>query len=140
MALDLFGEEFDWKEVEEQLMRRQRFMGASKYNSTKIDCADGKFDSGLEYKRWVYLKAREQSGEIANLVRQVPYTLIPAQYKDGKCLYRELKYVSDMEYDIVATGEHVVEDVKGMVLPVFKLKQKLMFYFFGVEVKVIRKW
>ena len=121
-------------------MRRQRFMGASKYHSTRINSADGKFDSGLEYKRWVYLKALEQSGEIKNLVRQVPYTLIPAQYKNGKCLYRELKYISDFEYDITATEEHVVEDVKGIVLPVFKVKQKLMYYQFGVEVRIVKKW
>ncbi len=96
-------------------MRRQRFMGASKYHSTKIDSADGKFDSGLEYKRWIYLKTLEQEGKIENLVRQVPYTILPAQKKDGKVLYRECKYLSDMEYDVVATGEHVVEDVKGML-------------------------
>lgn len=119
-------------------MRRPRFMGASKYHSTKINCADGKFDSGLEYKRWIYLKTLEQTGEIKNLVRQVPYTLIPSQYKDGKCLYRECKYLSDMEYDVVATGEHIVEDVKGMILPVFRLKQKLMFYTFGVQVVVVK--
>lgn len=121
-------------------MRRPRFMGANKYHATKIDSADGKFDSALEYKRWVYLKCLETEGTIKNLVRQVPYTLIPSQYKDGKCLYREMKYVSDFEYDVVATGEHVVEDVKGMVLPVFKVKQKLMYYQFGVEVKIVKKW
>jgi hypothetical protein len=115
-------------------------MGASKYHSTRIDSADGKFDSGLEYKRYVYLKTLEQSGEIANLVRQVPYTLIPAQYKDGKCLFREVKYLSDFEYDVVATGEHIVEDVKGIILPIFRLKQKLMYYQFGVEVKIVKKW
>ena len=125
-------------------MRRQRFMGASKYHSTKIDSADGKFDSGLEYKRWVYLKTLLQSGEITNLVRQVPYTLIPTLYKDGKVLYRECKYLSDFEYDVVATGEHVVEDVKGIVLPIFKIKQKLMYDKFGVEVRIVKsrgeKW
>lgn len=121
-------------------MRRPRFMGASKYHSTKINSADGKFDSGLEYKRWIYLKTLEQAGEIKNLVRQVPYTLIPSQYKDGKCLFREVKYVSDFEYDITETGEHIVEDTKGMVLPVFKIKQKLMYYKFGIEIRVIKKW
>ena len=126
-------------------MRRPRYMGANKYHATKIDSADGKFDSALEYKRWVYLKCLETEGAIKNLVRQVPYTLIPTLYnKDGKVLYRECKYLSDMEYDVVATGEHVVEDVKGMVLPVFRLKQKLMYHVFGVEVKVVKnrggKW
>lgn len=121
-------------------MRGPRFMGANKYHATKIDSADGKFDSALEYKRWVYLKTLEAEGKIRNLVRQVPYTLIPTQYKNGKVLYRETKYVSDMEYDIVATDEHIVEDVKGLVLPVFKLKQKMMYYIFGVEVRVVKKW
>lgn len=122
-------------------MRRPRYMGANKYHATKIDSADGKFDSALEYKRWVYLKCLETEGAIKNLVRQVPYTLIPTLYnKDGKVLYRECKYVSDFEYDVVTTGEHVVEDVKGLVLPVFKIKQKLMYDKFGVEVKVVKKW
>lgn len=125
-------------------MRRPRFMGANKYHATKIDSADGKFDSALEYKRWVYLKCLEAEGTIKNLVRQVPYTLIPTLYKDGKVLYRECKYVSDFEYDMVSTGEHIVEDVKGIVLPIFKIKQKLMYDKFGVEVRVVKsrgeKW
>ena len=121
-------------------MRRPRYMGANKYHATKIDSADGKFDSALEYKRWVYLKTLEAEGTIKNLVRQVPYTLIPTLYKDGKVLYRECKYVSDFEYDIVSTGEHIVEDVKGIVLPIFKIKQKLMYDKFGVEVRIVKKW
>lgn len=125
-------------------MRRPRFMGANKYHATKIDSADGKFDSALEYKRWVYLKCLEAEGTIKNLVRQVPYTLIPTLYKDGKVLYRECKYVSDFEYDMVKTGEHIVEDVKGIVLPIFKIKQKLMYDKFGVEVRIVKnrgeKW
>lgn len=125
-------------------MRRPRFMGANKYHATKIDSADGKFDSALEYKRWVYLKCLEAEGTIKNLVRQVPYTLIPTLYKDGKVLYRECKYVSDFEYDMVSTGEHIVEDVKGIILPIFKIKQKLMYDKFGVEVRIVKsrgeKW
>lgn len=121
-------------------IRRNRKDMGNKYKAVKIDATDGKFDSILEYKRWLYLKALEQNGEIENLIRQVPFTLIPAQYKNGKCLFRECRYVADFVYDISATGEHVVEDTKGIVLDVFKLKQKLMYYFFGVEVKVVRKW
>lgn len=112
----------------------------SKYNAVKIQNSDGKFDSGLEYKRWLYLKALEKNGEITNLKRQIPYVLVPAQTKNGKVLFREISYVSDFEYDDLKTGEHVVEDTKGVVLPVFKIKQKLMYYFHGIEVRVIRKW
>lgn len=112
----------------------------SKYKAKKIDTADGRFDSGLEWKRWLYLKELEKSGEIKNLERQKEYTLIPKQVKDGKVLFRESKYVSDFEYDDAKTGEHVVEDTKGVVLPQFKMKQKLMYWLFGIEVKIVRKW
>lgn len=115
------------------------FKGQSKYKSVKIDTADGRFDSGLEYKRWLYLKELERNGEISCLVRQVPYTLLPAQKKDGKVLFREVSYVSDFEYD-TPDGEHVVEDTKGLVLPVFKIKQKLMYYFYGIEIRIVRRW
>lgn len=112
----------------------------NKYKATKIETTAGKFDSKLEFKRYLYLKDLQEKGLISDLVRQVPYTLIPSQ-KDhtGKVVFREIRYVSDFEYNL-PSGEHVVEDTKGIVLPVFRLKQKLMYYFFGIEVKVIRKW
>lgn len=116
------------------------FRPRNKYRAIKIDSPYGKFDSGLEYKRFLYLKALEKSGEIKNLKRQVPYLLLPAQTKDGKVLFREIKYVSDFEYDDVKTGVHVVEDTKGIELPVFKIKQKLLYYFHGVEVRVVKRW
>lgn len=120
---------------------RKMFSRCGKYGARKIVCTDGKFDSGLEFKRWIYLKQLQQNGEITNLKRQIPYTLIPSQKdKNGKVLYREVKYVSDFEYDIVSTGEHIVEDTKGVILPIFKLKQKLMYFFFGIQVKVVKKW
>ena len=115
-------------------------MSGNKYKASKIETTVGKFDSKLEFKRYLYLKSLQDEGRISDLTRQVPYTLIPSQ-KDhtGKVLFREIRYVSDFEYNL-PSGEHVVEDTKGIVLPVFKLKQKLMYYFFGIEVKVVRKW
>lgn len=122
-------------------MNRSIFTNYSKYRAVKVVTVDGKFDSGLEYKRWLYLKALEKDGEIKNLERQKPYILVPAQKgKDGKILFREIKYVSDFEYDVVKTGEHVVEDTKGIVLPEFKMKQKLMYWFHGIEVKIVKRW
>ena len=113
---------------------------SNKYNAIKVDTEKfGKFDSKREYLRFLYLKDLLDRGQIFNLKRQTPYTLIPAQKKDGKVIYRACTYVSDFEYDL-STGEHIVEDVKGMVLPVFKLKQKLMYYFYKIDVQVIKKW
>lgn len=112
----------------------------NKYKATKIETTAGKFDSKLEFKRYLYLKDLQEKGLISDLVRQVPYTLIPSQ-KDhtGKVIFREIRYVADFVYRL-PTGEQIVEDTKGIVLDVFKIKQKLMYYFFGIEVKVIRKW
>ncbi len=113
-------------------------MGRNKYKASKIETTVGKFDSKLEFERYVYLRQLEKAGLIRDLKRQVPYTLLPAQKKDGKVLYREVKYLSDFEY-FLPTGEHIVEDVKGIILPIFKVKQKLLFYFYGIEVKVVRR-
>lgn len=104
-----------------------------------METADGKFDSVAEWERWLLLKAMEKDGEIKGLERQVPYILIPSQKKDGKVLFREVKYIADFKYTVAKTGEVVVEDVKGMVLPEFKLKQKMLFYFHHIEVKVVKK-
>ena len=112
----------------------------NKYKATRIETTVGKFDSKLEFKRYLYLKSLQDQGLISDLTRQVPYTLIPSQKDEtGKVLFREIRYVADFEYNL-PTGEHVVEDTKGVVLDVFKIKQKLMYYFFGIEVKVVKKW
>lgn len=116
--------------------------GLNKYKAKKIDTADGRFDSGLEYKRWLWLKDRERAGEITGLKRQVSYRLIPPQ-KDsaGNTLFRECRYVADFVY--VENGHTVVEDTKSKVtagLPEFKIKQKLMFRQYGILVRVVTKW
>lgn len=113
---------------------------SNKYKAVKIDDVTfGKFDSKREYLRFLYLRDLLNKNQILNLKRQVPYTLIPAQKKNGKVIYRECTYISDFEYDL-PTGEHIVEDVKGMVLPIFKLKQKLMYYLYKIEVQIIKVW
>lgn len=115
-------------------------MKKNKYNATKIKSEIfGNFDSKNEFNRFLYLKDLENKGIIKDLKRQVPYILIPAQKKNGKVLYRECSYISDFEYTL-QNGEHIVEDVKGLILPVFKLKQKLMYWLYGIEVRVVKKW
>lgn len=115
-------------------------MGRNKYKASKIETDDGRFDSKLEFKRWVYLRQLEKFGVITNLMRQVPFTLIPSQYKYGKCIFRECRYVADFTYTIAETGEYIVEDTKGIVLDVFRIKQKLMYFVHGIVVQVVRKW
>ena len=116
------------------------FTKCGKYGARKITCTDGKFDSGLEFKRWIYLKQLQSNGEITNLKRQVPYVLIPLQKgKDGKVLFREMKYVADFVYTDCKGEEHI-EDTKGFVTDVFKIKRKLFYFVYGKVIEVVKKW
>ena len=74
------------------------------------------------------LKLLERAGVIKDLRRQVPYILI------NKSSYgRAIKYVADFVY--LENGQLVVEDVKGVRTPVYKLKKRLMAEIYGIEVK-----
>ena len=76
------------------------------------------------------LRAAEQRGEISGLIVHPRYRL-------------EIKgllictYIGDFEFRSRA-GELVVQDVKGVETPAFKLKRKLMKGLLGIDVTVIK--
>ena len=120
----------------------------SKYHAKKVEVDGITFDSKKEYRRYLELKALEKAGIIKNLERQVKYTLIPAQrepdtigsrggVKKGKLIERECSYYADFVYTIKETGETVVEDVKGMRTPEYKIKRKLMLFVHHIKIKEI---
>lgn len=136
----------------------------SKYNSTKFTRDGETFDSQAEYKRFRELTFMQEAGEITDLQRQVEFELLPAQYeaiptgeyyKRGErkgmpkfkdvCLEQAVKYYADFVYIVKATGEKVVEDVKGYSDPMsagyakFVLKRKLMLHIHGIKVREITK-
>lgn len=98
----------------------------SKYGNRKVNG----FDSKKEANRYAELALMQRAGAIANLKRQVRFTLIPAQYKDGKCIFRSCSYVADFVYE--KDGETVVEDTKGFKTPEYIIKKKLMFQVHGI--------
>ncbi len=119
----------------------------SKYNSSKTKTADGEvFDSAKEALRWSHLRLFEKIGRIQNLRRQVSFELIPAQWesyarygkngqrlKDGRrCVEKPVTYTADFVYE--HDGETIVEDVKGMRLPDYVIKRKLMRYLKGIKI------
>lgn len=107
--------------------------GRSKYHAKKT-CVDGiTFDSRREADRYLVLKSMEEDGAIEDLRRQVRYELVPAFDVDGRH-YRPVFYVADFVYR--ENGHEVVEDVKGMMTDVYKLKRKLFARRYG---KVIRE-
>ena len=108
-------------------------MGRNKYNAKKIKTEDGLvFDSKKEYEYWLKLRELEDAGKIEHLQRQVKFVLIPKNDK-----YREMSYRADFVYDDENGVEHII-DVKGMILPEFKLKQKLFYSVFGKEIEVVK--
>lgn len=99
----------------------------SKYHAKKTVLDGITFDSKKEAKRYLELKAMEKVGTIKNLQLQVPFILIEKS-KYG----RSIKYVADFVYN--RNGSKVVEDVKGVKTPVYKLKKRLMAEKYGIIV------
>lgn len=99
----------------------------SKYNAKKVTVDGITFDSKKESKRYLELKAMEKVGAIQKLHLQVPFVLIEKS-KYG----RSIKYVADFVYN--KNGLKIVEDVKGVKTPVYKLKKRLMAEKYGIVI------
>lgn len=107
----------------------------NKYNAKKTELDGIKFDSRKESLRYSQLKIYEKGGLIENLRLQVAYELIPKQTINGKT-ERAIKYIADFVYYDTVNKVEVVEDVKGMITDVFKLKYKLMKQVHGIDIKI----
>lgn len=98
-----------------------------KYKNKKVEIGDVTFDSKAEARRYGELLLRVRIGEIEALELQPRYPLVVEGMKIAT-------YVADFRYRLRATGETVVEDVKGVRTPVYRLKNKLMRALYGVEI------
>ena len=106
-----------------------------KYNN-KITEIDGiKFHSRKESVRYLKLKEYEKGGLISDLRLQVAYELIPKLVINGKT-ERAIKYVADFVYKDTVHNVEVVEDVKGMVTDIFKIKYRLMKKIYDIDIKI----
>ena len=106
--------------------------GRSKYHAKRTSVDGITFDSKREADRYLVLKSMEEDGAIEDLRRQVRYELVPAFDVDGKH-YRPVSYVADFVY--VEDGKEVIEDVKGVVTDVYRLKRKLVAYRYGMNIR-----
>jgi len=97
-----------------------------KYNAKKhkveVDGVEYEFSSKLEADRYVYLKGRENRGEISDLDVQ-PRFMLQDKFKAGKKAIRAIHYIADFIY--LEEDQVVVEDTKGFKTPDYKLKMKL---------------
>ena len=123
-----------------------------KYNNTKVEYNGIKFDSKKEMQRYLVLKDAEDKGIISDLRLQVKYELIPSikeeyiehlKTKDKvktRTLQLPITYTCDFQY--TKNGELVIEDVKAspkMLPKEFTLKEKLLFWRYGIKIRKIYK-
>ena len=124
-------------------------MSRSKYKNKRVSVDNLVFDSLKEANRYKELCLLEKAGKIENLRLQVPYELIPAQYKivhrvsekTGKplkdkavCVERACNYVADFVYFDKEAGQWIVEDAKGAKTEVYRIKKKLMLAVHGIRI------
>lgn len=95
----------------------------SKYSNKKCEIDGIRFDSQAEARRWTQLKTMEWTGEISDLERQVVYVLAPGVVIGGRKV-PPLRYVADFVYEREQVT--VIEDVKGVITPEYRIKRHLM--------------
>lgn len=96
----------------------------NKYNARKTEVDGIKFDSKAEAKRYQELKRLEYCRDISDLQLQPEFELLPKLVKNGKT-YRKTTYKADFSYFDKRANKYIIEDVKGVVTPVYALKKKL---------------
>ena len=94
-----------------------------KYGAKKCFIGAQRFDSKAEGKRANELMLEALAGTITDLRFQVAYALAPAVVINGR-RKPPLRYVADFVY--IRDGVEVVEDVKGMLTAVYRIKRHLM--------------
>ena len=105
-------------------------MKAPKYRNVKIVVDGITFDSAKEARRYSELKLLERAGQITGLEIQPSFRLVVNNCLI--CTYKaDFRYAMDTPH---VRGLVVVEDVKGMKTPVYRLKKKLMLAIHGVEI------
>lgn len=102
----------------------------SKYKAVRCQDANGeKFDSKAELRRWGELKWMATCDAISNLTRQPKFDIV---VNGKKCGF----YKADFSY--TKAGVQIVEDVKGVRTPVYKLKKKLVEALYGITITEVR--
>lgn len=84
------------------------------------------FDSDAEYNFYEYLLDQQEEGIVKSIKIQPEFELQEKYFKYGKWI-RPITYIADFEVKYT-DGKEIVYDVKGMVMPDFKLKRKIFDY------------
>jgi hypothetical protein len=104
----------------------------SKYRAIKTNG----YDSKKEAARATQLKVMQAAGLITELKEQVVFVIAPSVVIQGR-KRPPMKYIADFEYMDMSKpiGQRlIIEDVKGMLTPIYKLKRHLMMAVHGIEI------
>lgn len=106
-----------------------------KYGNKKVEIDGQHFDSQAEAARWIELNRLQQRGKITDLRRQVTFELVPSvRFFGSTRATPALRYVADFSYTLAATGKPVIEDTKGVLTRVYKIKRHLMKALFNIDI------
>lgn len=111
--------------------------GRGKYNAVPTFVGTIKFDSKREAAHYQTLRRLEMAGSIRDLRLQVPFILAPSVDLGEKRRKPAMRYVADFVYIDVATGEQVVEDVKGVQTKAYRDRKHLMKSVHGITVREV---
>lgn len=96
-----------------------------KFHAKPTECDGIHFSSKKEAKRYTELKLLQNTSEVLFYLRQVPFHL-PGN----------VRYVCDFMV-FWANGEITIEDVKGMKLPLYEAKKKILEATYPIEITEI---
>lgn len=102
----------------------------SKYGATKTVMDGITFHSKGEAIRYSELKNLERAGKIQSLSLQPKFPIVVNDIKI-------CNYIADFKYTL--DGVEIVEDFKGMVTPIYKLKKKLVKACYGIDILEVFK-
>lgn len=111
--------------------------GYTKYRNEKIIIDGIKFDSNREGQRYLDLKLLERAGEIKDLRMQYRFVLQDGYTNPTGKKIRPITYVADFVYWDIRKGCMIVEDAKGMLTDVYKIKKKLFEFRYGIPIHEI---
>ncbi len=105
-----------------------------KYNAKKVIINSIEFDSKVEGQRYIFLLEQQRNGLISSLELQRKFEIeINGQFICSYCA--DFCYIQKVD-DIPV---FIVEDVKGMKTPVYRLKKKMLKASLGYDIKEITK-
>ena len=108
----------------------------SKYRAIPTTIDGIRFASRAEGRRYQELRMLIKAGQITDLVLQPAFVLHVVNPATGEITVIG-RYLADFQYD--TPQGRVVEDVKGMLTPVYRLKKKHVEAEYGIQITEIRK-